>query len=131
MKKIILNAVLGLLLLMGSGCSKFEPATMDLDVTPVFYGNVCLLKCEANITDNGGCKYINEMGFLFSLMPEPKYREENVITVVADEKLETTSFDLDYQIPLLDTIYYVRAYTCTNAGTGYSDIKMVSTHVPN
>lgn len=126
----ILGCVILCLLFIGSGCTKFEPAIMDLKVSPLYLENSCMIECEANITDNGGCKFINEMGFLFSLLPDPEYKGENVITVIANEKLETTTFDLTYQAALLDTIYYVRAYTCTNAGTGYSDVKTVSTHLP-
>ncbi len=129
MKKQILPLILGLLLLLGAGCSKFEPATVDISVTPISLDNSCIFDCKGTVTNNGGCKYFNEMGFLFSLTPEPTYKGQDVTTLVAEEDVEETKFDLTYQAPLLDTVYYVRAYVCTNAGTGYSEVKILSTHL--
>lgn len=129
MKKQILPLILGLLLILGAGCSKFEPATVDLSVTPISLENSYILDCKGAVTNNGGCKYFNEMGFLFSLTPEPTYKGQDVTTLVAEEDIEETKFDMTYQAPLLDTVYYVRAYVCTNAGTGYSDVQIVSTHL--
>lgn len=128
MKNQCIAFLIGILLVLVAGCTKFEPATVDVTVTPIVYPGACIMDCKGTVTNNGGCKFFNEMGFLFSLSPDPKYKGEEVSTIVAEEDIESTTFDLTYNAPLLDTIYYVRAYVCTNAGTGYSDVKIVSTH---
>lgn len=128
MKNKCIALIFGALLLLGSGCSKFEPAIVDLSVTPVVYPGTCILDCKGTVTDNGGCKFFNEMGFLYSLSPDPTYKGEEVTTIVAEEDIESTTFDMTYNAPVLDTVYYVRAYVCTNAGTGYSETKIVSTY---
>lgn len=128
MKNKCIALIFGALLLLGSGCSKFEPAIVDLSVTPVVYPGTCILDCKGTVTDNGGCKFFNEMGFLYSLSPDPTYKGEEVTTIVAEEDIESTTFDMTYNAPVLDTVYYVRAYVCTNAGTGYSETKIVPTY---
>ena len=70
------------------------------------------------------------MGFLFSFTPDPVYKAEDVYTVAVEENIETPTFDLTYTNVMIDTVYFVRAYVCTTAGTGYSETKMVSTHFP-
>lgn len=129
MKNYFFSLIIGTLLLLGAGCTKFEPATVDISVTPITYPGACIFDCKGTVTNNGGCKYFNEMGFLYSLKPDPVYKGLDVTTQVAEEDVEATTFDLTYQAPMLDTIYYVRAYVCTNAGTGYSEVKIVSTHI--
>ncbi len=130
MKKYFFSVILGLLLILGSGCTKFEPATVDLSVTPILSGTTYLLDCEGTVTNNGGVKYFNEQGFLFSLKPDPTYKGEDVTTVISMEDVTSTAFDETYTGAIADTIYYVRAYVCTNAGTGYSETKIVSTYMP-
>ena len=130
MKKYFPIILLSFVVLCLSSCAKFEPATIDLGVTPVPAGEGALwLNCQGTVTNNGGCKYFNEMGFLFSLTPDPMYKAEDVVTVAVEENIESTTFDLVYTDVKIDTVYFVRAYVCTNAGTGYSESKMVSTHL--
>ncbi len=128
MKKYILTSLVLILFFLNNGCTKFEPAIVSLSVTPIVYPGTCLMDCKADISNNGGCKYFNEQGFCFSLNPNPTYKGEDVITVISMEDVESTNYTLNYPAPLLDTIYYVRAYVCTNAGTGYSDVVTVSTY---
>ncbi|HPT52498.1 MAG TPA: hypothetical protein PK740_04375 [Bacteroidales bacterium] len=130
MKKYILASLFVVFCIMNNGCTKFEPAIVNMSVTPIVYPNTCLIDCKADVTNNGGCKYFNEMGFCFSLKPNPTYKGEDVITVISMEDVESTNFTLNYPAPLLDTIYYVRAYVCTNAGTGYSEVATISTYQP-
>ena len=75
------------------------------------------------------CKYFNEMGFLFSLTPDPMYKADDVTTVAVEEDIETPTFDYTHTSVMIDTVYFVRAYVCTNAGTGYSETKTVSTYI--
>ncbi len=131
MKKYLLASAIGLMMCL-CGCTKFEPAILDLSVTPIQAGSsTLLLNSESKITNNGGCKFINEMGFLYSLNPELTYMADGVTTVIVAKNLETTEFHENFNVPseMLDTICYVRAYVCTNAGTGYSEPKVVSTHL--
>ncbi|MCQ2280398.1 MAG: hypothetical protein MJZ49_06320 [Bacteroidales bacterium] len=129
MKKYFISLFVGFLLVLGAGCTKFDPATVDLSVTPITYPGTCIMDCKGTITDNGGCKHFNEVGFLFSLNPEPVYKGEEVTTVVVeDHDGESTTFALTYQAPIMDTVYYVRSYVCTNAGTGYSEVKIIPTY---
>lgn len=130
MKKYFSILIMSVMLLCLSGCTKFEPATVDLNVTPLTINTETLwLDCKGTVTNNGGCKYFNEMGFLFSFTPDPVYKGENVITTAVEENIETPTFDYTYSNVMIDTVYFVRAYVCTNAGTGYSETKMVSTHI--
>ena len=113
-----------------SGCTKFEPATVDLNVSPLPVGDGTVwFDCKGEVTNNGGCKYFNEMGFLFSFTDEPMYKADNVVTVAVEENIETPTFDYTHTSVMKDTIYFVRAYVCTNAGTGYSETKTISTHI--
>ncbi len=129
MKKSVITLFVGFLLILGAGCSKFDPATVEASVTPIPAGNSYIMDCKGTISDNGGCKYFNEVGFLFSLAPEPTYKADEVTTIKAeDHDGESTTFGITYNAPILDTVYYVRAYVCTNAGTGYSETKIVSTY---
>ena len=113
-----------------SGCAKFEPATIDLSVSPLpVNSDAVWLDCKGTVTNNGGCKYFNEMGFLFSFTPDPVYKGENVTTIAVEENIETPTFDYTYTSVMIDTVYFVRAYVCTNAGTGYSETKTISTHI--
>ncbi|MBO4645335.1 MAG: hypothetical protein J5642_02335 [Bacteroidales bacterium] len=129
MKRYFIVLFVSTLLFALAGCSKFEPATVTASVTPIVYPGNCIMDCKGTITENGGCKYFNEVGFLFSLAPEPTYKGENVTTLSMEEHDgKNTAFNLTYNAPVMDTIYYVRAYVCTNAGTGYSDVQIVSTH---
>ena len=131
MKKYFPILILSFIALCLSGCSKFEPATIDLTVTPMPVSSETMwLDCKGTVTNNGGCKFFNEMGFLFSFTDEPMYKADNVITVAVEENIETPTFDLTFTSVMVDTVYFVRAYVCTNAGTGYSETKMVSTHFP-
>ncbi|MBQ4355404.1 MAG: hypothetical protein II757_01955 [Bacteroidales bacterium] len=129
MKTRLVSLCIGCLLLLVAGCTKFDPATVEAKVIPVTTSNQCIMDCEGTITNNGGCKYFNEVGFLFSLNPDPTYKGEEVTTIMMeDHDGKSTTFDVVYNAPLLDTIYYVRAYVCTNAGTGYSESEIVSTY---
>ena len=131
MKKYFSILIMSVVVLCLSGCAKFEPATVDLTVTPLPVGDeVIWLDCKGTVTHNGGCKYFNEMGFLFSFTDEPMYKGDEVITVAVEENIETPTFDYTQTSVMMDTVYFVRAYVCTNAGTGYSETKMVSTHIP-
>lgn len=130
MKKYFSIFIMSVVVLCLSGCAKFEPATIDLSVSPLPVNSETVwLDCKGNVTNNGGCKYFNEMGFLFSFTDEPTYKADNVITVAVEENIETTSFDYTLTSVMADTVYFVRAYVCTNAGTGYSETKTVSTHI--
>ena len=130
MKKYFSIIILTFAVFCLSGCAKFEPATIDLTVTPTPAGEQAMwLNCKGVVTNNGGCRYFNEMGFLFSLTPDPMYKAEDVVTVAVEENIESTDFDLVYTNVKTDTVYFVRAYVCTNAGTGYSETQMVSTHL--
>ena len=130
MKKYLSILILSVVVLCLSGCTKFEPATVDLSVTPMPVNNETVwFDCKGTVTHNGGCKYFNEMGFLFSFTDEPMYKADDVITVAVEENIETTTFDYTYTSIMTDTVYFVRAYVCTNAGTGYSETKTVSTHI--
>ena len=129
MKKYFITLFVGILLVLISGCTKFEPATVDASVTPILYPGTCIMDCKGTITANGGCKYFNEVGFLFSLTPEPTYKADGVTTIAMEEHDgKSTTFNLTYNGAMLDTVYYVRAYVCTNAGTGYSEVKIIPTH---
>lgn len=131
MKKYLSILIMSVVVLCLSGCAKFEPATVDLTVTPLPVGDEAFwFDCKGNVTNNGGCKYFNEMGFLFSFTDEPMYKGDDVITVAVEENIQTTSFNYTHTSVMTDTVYFVRAYVCTNAGTGYSETKMVSTHIP-
>lgn len=130
MKKYFSIIILSCVMLCLSGCAKFEPAIIDLSVTPMPVSSETMwLDCKGTVTDNGGCKYFNEMGFLFSFTPDPVYKAEDVYTVAVEENIETPTFDLTYTNVMIDTVYFVRAYVCTNAGTGYSETKTISTHI--
>ena len=130
MKKYFSILILSVVALCLNGCAKFEPATVDLSVTPMPVNNETVwFDCKGTVTHNGGCKYFNEMGFLFSFTDEPMYKADDVITVAVEENIETTTFDYTYTSIMTDTVYFVRAYVCTNAGTGYSETKVVSTHI--
>ena len=130
MKKYFSILILSVVALCLNGCAKFEPATVDLSVTPMPVNNETVwFDCKGTVTHNGGCKYFNEMGFLFSFTDEPMYKADDVITVAVEENIETTTFDYTYTSIMTDTVYFVRAYVCTNAGTGYSETKTVSTHI--
>ncbi len=132
MKKYFITLFVGILLVLVAGCTKFEPATVDASVTPIVYPGTCIMDCKGTITANGGCKYFNEVGFLFSLTPEPTYKAEGVTTIAMEEHDgKSTTFNLTYNAPVLDTVYYVRAYVCTNAGTGYSEAKIIPTYTDN
>lgn len=129
MKKYFSILILSVVVLCLSGCAKFEPATISLSVTPMPVNSETIwLDCKGTVTNNGGCKYFNEMGFLFSFTDEPMYKAENVMTVPVEENIETTTFDYTHTSVMKDTVYFVRAYVCTNAGTGYSETQTVSTH---
>ncbi|MBP5557312.1 MAG: hypothetical protein J6X65_06410 [Bacteroidales bacterium] len=129
MKKYFVTLFVGILLVLISGCTKFEPATVDASVTPISYPGTCIMDCKGTITENGGCKYFNEVGFLFSLTPEPTYKAEGVTTIAMEEHDgKSTTFNITYNGAMLDTVYYVRAYVCTNAGTGYSEAKIIPTY---
>lgn len=130
MKKYFSILIMSVVVLCLHGCAKFEPATVDLNVSPIPVNTEAVwFDCQGTVTNNGGCKYFNEMGFLFSLSPDPTYKGEDVTTVAVEENIETPTFDLTYNNTIIDTIYYVRAYVCTNAGTGYSETKTVDTHI--
>ena len=130
MKKYLSVLILSFVVLCLSGCAKFEPATIDLSVTPMPVNEETVwFDCKGTVTNNGGCKYFNEMGFLFSFTDEPMYKGDDVITVAVEENIETTTFDYTHTSVMIDTVYFVRAYVCTNAGTGYSETKTVSTHI--
>lgn len=130
MKKYFSILIMSVVVLCLSGCAKFEPATVDLTVTPLPVGDETIwIDCKGNVSHNGGCKYFNEMGFLFSFTDEPMYKGDEVITVPVEENIETTTFNYTHTSVLTDTVYFVRAYVCTNAGTGYSETKTVSTYI--
>lgn len=129
MEKYFIALFAGFLAAMAIGCAKFEPATVGVSVTPIVTPGSCIMDCKGTITDNGGCKYFNEVGFLFSLKPDPVYKGDEVTTLrVEEHDGKATTFDMTYQAPIMDTIYYVRSYVCTNAGTGYSETKIISTY---
>ena len=129
MKKCFSILIMSVVVLCLAGCAKFEPATIDLSVTPMPVNSETVwLDCKGTVTNNGGCKYFNEMGFLFSFTPDPMYKADNVTTVAVEENIESTTFDYTHTSVMADTVYYVRAYVCTNAGTGYSETKTISTH---
>lgn len=130
MKKYFSILILSVVVFCLSGCTKFEPATVDLNASPLpVNSEYAWIDCKGTVTNNGGCKYFNEMGFLFSFTPDPVYKGEDVITIPVEENIETPTFDYTYTNTLPDTVYFVRAYVCTNAGTGYSETKTVSTRV--
>ena len=130
MKKYFSILIMSVVVLCLSGCTKFEPATVELSVSPLPVGDATIwLDCKGNVTHNGGCKYFNEMGVLFSFTDEPTYKGDDVTTVAVEKDIETTTFDLTYTTVMTDTVYFVRAYVCTNAGTGYSETKTISTYL--
>ena len=130
MKKYFSILTMIVVVLCLSGCTKFEPATVDLNVSPLPVGDGTVwFDCKGEVTNNGGCKYFNEMGFLFSLSPDPTYKADDVTTIAVEKNIETTTFNHTYTSVMTDTVYFVRAYVCTNAGTGYSETKNVSTYL--
>ena len=130
MKKYFSILFMSVVVLCLSGCTKFEPATVELSVTPLpVNSEIMYLTCKGDVKHNGGCKYFNEMGFLFSFTDEPVYKGDDVTTVMVEENIETTTFEYTHTAIMMDTVYYVRAYVCTNAGTGYSETKTISTYI--
>ena len=126
MKKYIFVFVIGSLLFLHNSCTKFQAPSIDLTIVSMEEDG--LIHCKGKITDNGGNKFINEMGFLFSFKPMPSYKGQEVETVMVYEDLETTDFDYIKRGIIPDTVYYIRAYAITNAGTGYSNMKILDTH---
>lgn len=110
------------------GCRDFYPAQMALTVD--YNAETKGAICTSQITDDGGCPFFTEQGICYGFYPEPSlidgYSDIDVINKLTEELEFSTLIDL----PLADTIYYVRTYVKTNAGIGYSDIVEVSTHLP-
>lgn len=123
MKKILF--IVFSLLILSTGCRKFEPATISLDVA--YDKNTGDATCNAKILDDGGCPYFTEQGICFSLYETPSHTDEYSQIEIVNKGTEELTFSTVVHLSLADSYYYVRAYVKTNAGIAYSDIIEVST----
>ncbi|MBO7445453.1 MAG: hypothetical protein IKR77_04290 [Bacteroidales bacterium] len=127
MKKII-ALCLAVTLFCMTGCQKFKPATVELKACSA---NGKTLTGTAVITDNGGCTYFIEQGFCFSLFKKLSASDVYTTVVTLNNSCYDEQFEWTYDLPMVDTVYYVCAYVKTNAGISYSEIDSVSTIINN
>jgi len=60
------------------------------------------------------------------------YKRQVYTTVVTlNNSCYDEQFEWTYDLPMVDTVYYVCAYVKTNAGISYSEIDSVSTIINN
>ncbi len=123
MKKNLL--LLSALLMIMIGCTKLDPAEMTLNATydsgsSVVTGNVV-------ITYNGGPENFTEQGYIYSYFATPSLTDRYGTPVVVNKDVQTTVFDFTCPLPAVDTVMYIRAYTKTNGGVGYSNIVEIHT----
>ncbi|MCQ2284853.1 MAG: hypothetical protein MJZ57_08130 [Bacteroidales bacterium] len=113
-----------LLVVVLTGCQKFDPATVEITscITDgrTMYGT-------ARITDNGGCSYFIEQGYCYSLFDTVSATEIYTTMVPVNYSTDSLTFSWTEELPMADTIYYVKAYVKTNAGIAYSKTERVST----
>ncbi|MCQ2292036.1 MAG: hypothetical protein MJZ39_02605 [Bacteroidales bacterium] len=120
-------ALLLFITILFAGCSKFEPATVEITSISNTGKN---LECTATITDLGGCTHIIEEGFCYSIFEDVLIPEMYTTTIPVAYNLsagDSLKFSLKETLPMADTVYYVRAYVKNNAGLSYSDIVKVNT----
>ncbi len=127
--KTNLFSLLFILLLISSGCERFDVATLKityLDVTENAKG----IHCTAQVLDNGGCDYYVEQGFCYSLLDSvPDLNQLYTTVVPVAYTVNSTAMDTftwrEENMEILDTTYFVRAYVKTNAGIAYSEVDTV------
>lgn len=109
------------------GCRDFYPAQIALAVDYNAESGEAL--CTSQITDDGGCPFFTEQGICYGHYPEPSHIDGYSDIKIIKELTEDLEFSTLINLPLTDTVYYVRTYVKTNAGIGYSDIVEVSTYL--
>lgn len=126
MKSFHCTLITIILLVLMSSCQPFEIARCELSVDT--RTDTTAVHCTANITDDGGFRYIVDKGYLLSFYPLPSHADTvALITSLYTETYELPSFTWKLALTQPDTVYYVRAYVKNNAGIGYSNIVRIKT----
>lgn len=126
MKKAYKCAALLALILITTfvGCQKFEPATVEITSCSAdgktMFGS-------ARVTEDGGCTYFIEQGYCYSLLDTVSATEIYTTMVPVAYSTKEPTFTWKEELPMADTVYYVKAYVKTNAGIAYSKTHTVST----
>ncbi len=124
MKNILLSLCIVSLLLIS--CKKYESATLTLSST--LDTTTFILKGQVTIVDDGGTENFTEQGYIYSFAKEPTLHDRYGTTVVVNKNAKNSSFTFEGNLPVLDTMYYIRAYTKSNGGVGYSNIDSFLTY---
>lgn len=111
-----------------AGCQKFQLATVELKDCSA---NGKTMTGTAVITDNGGCTYFIEQGFCYSIFDKVSASDVYTTVVTLNRATYDEQFEWSYDLPMVDTVYYVCAYVKTNAGISYSETTPVSTLINN
>jgi hypothetical protein len=130
MKKVknIFMLCLAIITITMAGCQKFQPATVVLKSCTA---DGKTMTGSAEVTDNGGCTYFIEQGFCFSIFDKLSASDVYTTVEIINKSTYDEQFEWTYDLPMVDTVYYVCAYVKTNAGISYSETIPVSTSTNN